>query len=256
MAMAGSSAPKWGASEQPDNSRRFQIGTTRLVHHGDMTPTGGPHPHAQRRLADIDVRGVADALDDASPETQWWYDPATGRVEPTLADDLMLGLDDDEDQRELSWVLVDSPGSRAAYQDMVDFANAVGDPRASEILTRALEGRGAFRRFRDTLEQFDDMRHCWLGYTRAASEQRAIDWLVDENLVTGDDTDTERNARSANMSAGIADVAARRGQVVAEADLPGRWDEVSYLIDAGHAVTVTRDGQAWASITPFSGPDR
>jgi hypothetical protein len=32
-----------------------------------------------------------------------------------------------------------------------DFAEAVADPVAAERLTLALEGRGAFRRFRDTV---------------------------------------------------------------------------------------------------------
>lgn len=224
-----------------------------------MTSAGEPHPQPKRRVADIDVAGVAEALDDNSADTHWWYDPTTGRVEPGLADHLLLDVDEIEnDQRERGLVFIGPSGSRPAYLDMVDFAHAVGDVQASELLTRALDGRGAFRRFRDALDEFDDLRRSWLDFSSAASERRAIDWLADEHLVAGD-TGNERDTRSTTMTdalAGVADVTARREHVVASDDLVARWREISDLIDAGHPVALTRNGQIWASIAPATRPTR
>ncbi|MET0661722.1 MAG: UPF0158 family protein, partial [Ilumatobacteraceae bacterium] len=74
-------------------------------------------------------------------------------------------------------VPIEPYGSRAAYEDMATFASAVSDRRAADLLHRALEGRGAFRRFRDTLHEFEDLVDPWRAYAQARSEQRAIDWL-------------------------------------------------------------------------------
>ena len=220
-----------------------------------MTPTGEPHPLRMRRVADIDVAGVAEALNDNSADTQWWYDPANGRVEPSIANDFLLDLNgNDDDQRERGLVFVEPSGPRPAYQDMADFAATVGDVRASELLTRAIEGPGAFRRFRDTLDDFDDLRDCWFDFTRAASERRAIDWLVDEHLVERDDTDDERDTRSNTMNAALANVADHHRRVVDEAELVARWDEIIHLINTGNTVTISRNDQAWATITPAARP--
>ena len=223
-----------------------------------MTPTGEPNPNPRLRVANIDVTGVAEALNDNSADIQWWYDPATGRVEPSIPDDLQLDHehDDDTDRRSRGFVLIESPGSRPAYQDMADFTAAVGNSRVSELLTQALQGRGAFRRFRDTLDEFDDLRDRWLAYTSAVSERRAIDWLADEQLVAGDDTASERDARSNTMKAALAAVHDHHEHTVAETDIADRWSEINDLIDAGNAVIITRNEQAWATIAPVTQPGR
>ncbi len=215
-----------------------------------MTSTGEPTPHAVRAVTDIDVAGVADALDNASGDIRWWYEPATGRVEPDVTDNHLDDLADEGD-RDHEMLLVESLGSRDSYRDMVDFANAVGDPRAAQLLTRALEGRGAFRRFRDTIDAFDELRPQWLAYRRAASERRAITWLDERHLVERSDVETELELRSATMSRTLAAIASDRDQVFDAADVAHRLDEIAAALDAGTTITVTRDGQRWATITPF-----
>ena len=105
-----------------------------------------------RSLDGVDVRAVAEALDDGDPDTTWWYDPSTGQAEPGSAGWMADELGDDDDPEDRGLVPIDSNGSRAAYDDMVTFASAVGDRRAADLLERALEGRGAFRRGRDRVD--------------------------------------------------------------------------------------------------------
>jgi hypothetical protein len=58
-------------------------------------------------------------------------------------------------------VEIDARGSRLAYEDMAEFAESVGEARAADLLQRALSGRGAFRRFRDTLHDFEELVPHW-----------------------------------------------------------------------------------------------
>ncbi|MET0909017.1 MAG: UPF0158 family protein [Ilumatobacteraceae bacterium] len=213
----------------------------------------GPGPGVPiRSLADVDVRGVAEALDDGGYDTSWWYDPATGQIEIGLSE--MAAFDAGEDEvdepSERGFVRIESAGSRPAYLDMVAFADAVGELRAADLLQRALQGKGAFRRFRDTVEDFPDVRAHWLTYARAAAEARAIEWLAAERYVA--DADAERGLATcaATMDAVVAAIGRPLGFVVEAAAVVERWAEVEATLDAGHDVTLQRDGRPWATITP------
>jgi hypothetical protein len=46
-------------------------------------------------------------------------------------------------------ICIDPLPSHVWYQDMADFAERVSDDRAGRRLARAIEGKGAFRRFKD-----------------------------------------------------------------------------------------------------------
>ena len=81
---------------------------------------------------------------------------------------------------------------------MAEFAAAVGDRRAADLLQRALLGRGAFRRFRDTLHDFPISSRTGRRTPAARAETRAIE----------------------------------------------------QTLDAGHDVTLLRDGRPWATISP------
>jgi hypothetical protein len=202
-----------------------------------------------RLVADVDVAGVAEALGDASGETVWWYDPASGQIEMRAPE--WSGLDDeDDDPEERGLVPIESEGSRAAYRDMVDFAAAVGDVRAAGWLGRALEGRGAFRRFRDVLADIPTLSEQWRTYERACAERRAVGWLIDSGHVDTDDGETEAVVLADAASAVLTAIAAETGVEIDESVVVERWAEVRRSIESGHAVTVLRDGRPWAIITP------
>ena len=177
-----------------------------------------PPPVPLRAVADVDVRSVAEALDDGDHDTSWWYDPATGQTETGLSDDMAAEFgDEDDDPSERGLVRIEFAGSRQAYADMVEFAEAVGERRAADLLQRALDGRGAFRRFRYTLEDFPDLRGYWSTYSRAAAEMRAIDWLAAERYVAEADADREVGVRSATQAAVLAAVSHPHGPRVGSA---------------------------------------
>jgi hypothetical protein len=72
---------------------------------------------------------------------------------------------------------------------MTDFAYNVTDPRANELLCIALEGKGAFRRFKDTLHRVD-LADEWYAFKRSAYIVAVKRWC-DRNEIPYEDTATD-----------------------------------------------------------------
>jgi hypothetical protein len=145
-------------------------------------------------LERVDLHSLAEALEDHSPETTWWFDPRTGETEPHLDDPAYADPDEEADPLDQGLIRIEPIPSREAYSDMEDFIGRVRDPRTRDLLERAIAGRGAFRRFKDTLLDFQDLRLLWFAFHDARMKRRAIEWLADQGLVERDVA--EREARS------------------------------------------------------------
>lgn len=131
-------------------------------------------------LKAIDVDALVQALEDHSDEQRWWLDPTSGEI--------VLWNDWVEDQGEShpetrGLTPIEPISSGEGYADMEDFIAQVRDPRARDLLERAIEGRGAFRRFKDTIFDFSELRQAWFKFHDARMQRRAFEWLADEGLV-------------------------------------------------------------------------
>ncbi len=147
-------------------------------------------------LDGIDVEEVATALADQTDfEHRWLIDPRTGEIAFWTSD---TGIDGQNpvDLEELSHlILIDRLPSYVWYQDMVDFAEGISDRGAGERLSRALQGKGAFRRFRSELQQHHpDLISVWHAFSDVRAKVRAVQWLADEGLV--DDDSVQRFIRN------------------------------------------------------------
>lgn len=143
-------------------------------------------------VRNIDVDSLVQALEDHSPDANWWLDPRTGEVEPRF-DSSLEDVEDDPEARGL--VPIEAIPSSEAYRDMEDFIARVRDPKARDVLERAIAGRGAFRRFKDTLLEFPELREAWFAFHDARMERRAIGWLADADLIPPDVAEQEIGAR-------------------------------------------------------------
>jgi predicted nucleotidyltransferase len=131
-------------------------------------------------LKAVDLGDLAQALEDHSYEHSWWLDPETGEV--------VLWSDYFEEQGEpdpetRGLIPIEPVSSGEGYGDMEDFIARVRDSRARDLLDRAIVGRGAFRRFKDTLLDFPELREAWFTFHDARMQRRALEWLADEDLV-------------------------------------------------------------------------
>ena len=107
------------------------------------------YPERMLDLRRIDVEEVATALaDQTNYEHRWLIDPRTGQVAFWTSD---TGIDGENPVEidELDLILIDPLPSYVWYQDMVDFADGISDPAAARQLSLSLQGRGAFRRFKN-----------------------------------------------------------------------------------------------------------
>ncbi len=134
-------------------------------------------------LSAVDLDELATALEDHSYEGGWWIDAGTGEVW------YWRGEEDDDpefdpDRRNDARSIEPLPSSEG-YADMEDFIARVADRRAADLLERAIAGRGAFRRFKDTLFEFPELREEWFRFRDTRMQRRAIEFLVDEGLVDG-----------------------------------------------------------------------
>jgi predicted nucleotidyltransferase len=125
----------------------------------------------------VDLDELAMALEDNSWESSWWIDPSTGELEICSPDDEV----DSFQGRGL--IPIEAIGSREAYTDMSTFVDRVRAQRPRELLERAIQGRGAFRRFKDTLFEFPELREEWFTFHDRRMPRRAVEWLAEEGLV-------------------------------------------------------------------------
>ena len=73
---------------------------------------------------------------------------------------------------------------------MAEFAEQITDEKAGRRLARAIQGMGAFRRFKAELhDEYPDLLPTWYAFRDARAHRRAVQWLADNALID-DDTAT------------------------------------------------------------------
>lgn len=150
-------------------------------------------------LSAVDLGALAEALEDHSDETSWYLEPS-GAVVPWFDDS------DDPCPDESGSFYIDPIDSGEAYRDMEDFVACVPDRRAADLLSRAIEGRGAFRRFKDTLFGFPELRQTWFEFHDVRMRRRAVEWLRDSDLVAKASADAALEAlEEPSVGPGAAD---------------------------------------------------
>jgi hypothetical protein len=103
-----------------------------------------------------------------------WTRPA---VEYAQEDGVDVETPDFDDADRFRWVDGDS---RDGYRDMVDFIDTVSGQRLGDRLNDAIRGRGAFRRFADTLRrESEDELSRWFEFAGERKRGRARAWLAD-----------------------------------------------------------------------------
>jgi hypothetical protein len=108
-------------------------------------------------------------------------DLRTGEVWPQPAIDyaVEMGEEDEDESEEPWWLWVHCEGSREGYRDMREFIDTLPDPDRRDRLDIAIQGRGAFRRFKDVLTRWPEELDRWYGFSEERQRGRARAWLAD-----------------------------------------------------------------------------
>jgi hypothetical protein len=138
-------------------------------------------------LDKFDLEEIGTALQD---QTDFEYfhlvDPRTGELGFWTREG---GIDGEHpvDLDELDLIAIQPLPSYVWYQDMADFAEGVSDERAGRRLTRAIQGKGAFRRFKNELyEEHPELLPAWHAFSDVRARRRAVEWLAGNALVDRD----------------------------------------------------------------------
>jgi hypothetical protein len=91
-------------------------------------------------------------------------------------------IDEDDDDPE-RWLWVDCEGSHDGYRDMEWFIDDLDDPQLAGRLSRAISGRGAFRRFKHALSERPELMARWLAFSNDRQLGRARSWLATEGYL-------------------------------------------------------------------------
>jgi hypothetical protein len=137
-------------------------------------------------LGRIDVEEIATALADQTDyDHRWLIDPHTGHVAFWTSDTGING-EDPVDIDELDLVVIDPLPSHVWFQDVVDFAEGISDSAVRRQLVRSMQGRGAFRRFRNQVyERHPELISAWQALRDVRAQRRAVEWLVEQGLIDG-----------------------------------------------------------------------
>lgn len=138
---------------------------------------------ARRQRIRADLDGVADLLE--GPTEMGFggvLDCETGYAWPEAVIDDWVGDDPmpDPEANPERYLFIPNEGSREAWADVQDFADSVDDEAIRDQLLDAIDGKGAFSRFRRVLDRHDDLRTRWYAYAAETRIGRAREWLAAE----------------------------------------------------------------------------
>jgi hypothetical protein len=159
---------------------RGALGDTELA---DAIETAlGRRPPIELKATPVDLEELADVLDGPEGADPGVLDVVSGEVWPATAieyahevDDTNAPAEPDGESRLAVW----PEGSSAGYRDMQDFIATVEDPGIADRLSIAIEGKGAFRRFRDVIDRWPEQTTRWQAFFDNRRLGRARAWLAD-----------------------------------------------------------------------------
>jgi len=132
----------------------------------------------------IDWDDLEGAFEFSSYEARHYLDTDTGEI--ILLSDAVDDLErlEEEIEGDTAGRYVDIPlqDSHEGYRDMEDFIETVADSHQRELLEVAIDGRGAFRRFKDVLERFPADRERWFAFERERLRERIREWLEENEI--------------------------------------------------------------------------
>lgn len=158
---------------------RGWAGDQELIEALDDALGSGPAPLL--RPLPVDLEELAMILEGDPVQGGGRIDLVTGEVWPQAALDYAqeIGEETEEDDESDRWLWVNSEGSRDGYRDMEWFIEQLDDPGVTDRLMIAIEGRGAFRRFKDTLSRWPDLMTRWHAFSAERHRGRSRRWLAE-----------------------------------------------------------------------------
>ena len=148
------------------------------------------HQPLAGRTVRVDLDMLAEELaSDPTWSSGGYIDLDTGEVigegstdAALVGEDAAVDVDSDPDR----WLWFSVVGSRDGWQDMADYAGRQQDADLRARLERSIEGKGAFRRFRDIVQD-EGLAEDWTSFSSDRRLGRARDLLAGMGIRVGGD---------------------------------------------------------------------
>ena len=134
-----------------------------LAFEREITMSNDRHPTAPMREVPVDWEALEDAFENNAPEVHSYLHLTTGevlRVVDGVADPQMHA----RISADPNYLRIDPVSSREQYRWMERFIPMVDDAELRGKLAHAIDGKGAFRRFKDVLMTYAADRERWFAF--------------------------------------------------------------------------------------------
>lgn len=138
--------------------------------------TGEVMAFSEEILREVKSRLYESDCDEIGDDIQYIEFDQEPEIPDWMLDEVELALEIllDENER---YIRIPERESRMAYQSMAGFIETVDDLALKEELFTSLNGKGAFRRFKDTLLDYPKERKRWHGYNAKTMKGEVVEWL-------------------------------------------------------------------------------
>jgi hypothetical protein len=152
------------------------------------------------RKLEIDWMELEAAFESGLGEAQYYLDLETGEI-LLITDEVSWYLENPLERELLDWqqemlqrarqieegygiryLRVPEQDSHESYRDMERFIPTIQDQHLQDRLWRAIQGRGAFRYFKDVLYDHPDERERWFAFSDRCVYERMMAWLEGEGI--------------------------------------------------------------------------
>ena len=151
---------------------------------------------------DLDWDALEIAVERNSPDTDSYLDLATGRVITITTGDPEAALNRQQVSENIrNYLRVEPASSREQYRWMEKFVGSVTDEPLRERLIISIDGKGAFRRFKDVLLAYPAERERWFSYRAELLHWHIQTWLESHDITATNDPPWGQVAAPAELPA-------------------------------------------------------
>lgn len=130
---------------------------------------------------EVKLNEIIDALDFTNNEIEYYYNPDNGEIFMSNIGDYEDLNEDELDELFEKAIMLPTRYDINEYEMMEDFTVTIEDTRLRNQLYISLNGRGAFRRFKDTCINFDIIDD-WYKFRDEKYKEIAINWCKENNI--------------------------------------------------------------------------
>jgi hypothetical protein len=137
---------------------------------------------------ELDWDALEIAVERNSPDTDSYLDLTTGRVLTITAGDPEAAINRQNVSENIrNFLRIEPASSREQYRWMERFVGSVIDEPLRERLIISIDGKGAFRRFKDVLLAYPAERERWFSYRADLLHWHISQWLEQHEITTAND---------------------------------------------------------------------